>query len=62
MEYYLTEMKCKINQLVGEIDVIQLVKATIPEFARKIVKETAEKEHRNIVIFSIRIKDTLIGL
>ena len=62
MEYYLTKMECQISPIHDEIEVVQLVKATTPEFARDAVREAAIKEHGNIMIFEIRVQDTLIGL
>lgn len=62
MEYFLTKMTCQISPIDDEIEVIQLVKATTPELARDAVREAAiEDQGENIIIFEIRIQETLIA-
>lgn len=62
MEYYLTKMKCKVSPIHDEITVTQLVKATTPELARQEVERAAKEEKGDdIMIFEIRVQETLIG-
>lgn len=62
MEYYLTKMKCQVSPIDDEITVTQLVKATTPELARQAVEDAAKEEKGDdIMIFEIRVQETLIG-
>jgi hypothetical protein len=62
MEYYLTKMICQVSPIHERVEVIQLVKASSPESAREEVKRAAiEEKGEDIVIFEIRVQETLIG-
>ncbi len=62
MEYYLTKMRCKIELFGETLEIMQLVKASSPEMARKTVENAARKEKGDsIIIFEIRVDETLIG-
>jgi hypothetical protein len=59
MEYYLTHMIYQIENVSGQFDVTQLVKASNKERAREVVIKTAE--NKKIIIIQVRVDDTLIG-
>jgi len=61
MEYYLTHMIYQIENVSGQFDVTQLVKASNKERAREAVIKAVENENKKITILQVRVDDTLIG-
>ena len=62
MNYYLTKTICKTGFLTDRQEVIQLVKASTPENAEIAVEKAARKEFGDdIIIYEIRVQETLIG-
>jgi hypothetical protein len=62
MEYYLTHMIYKVENVTGQFTITQLVKASNKDEAREAVRKAAEKEFiKGEHILQIRVDDTLVG-
>ena len=68
MEYFLTEMNCRIEYGIERSfktdlpKITQLVKASDKDSARKAVEEAAKIEYGDkITIYEIRVHDTIVG-
>lgn len=62
MEYFLTDLEYTFDYLQKgtKYTLQQLVKASSKESARGIVEAKAKEDQPSIIIWSIRVKDTLI--
>jgi len=68
MDYFLTEMSCRIEHGIEhsfkteQPKITQLVKATDKASARKAVEKEAKAEYgEKITIYGIRVNDTIVG-